>query len=127
MNIITRISDIPIYGLWVDDLRPLPSDLTGPQWDSPTDGAHMWAVATTFHDAIVVLEMCPYIKYISLDHDIASFYGNKEMTGFDVLWWLVDRKVNRPEQCKVEWIKVHSANSSAKPKMIETIDKYWSE
>lgn len=127
MTTLSIPHDGPAYGLWVDDIRPLPINLRGPQWDSPTDGCHFWEVATNFHEAIVLLEILPYVKYISLDHDIASFYGNKEMTGFDVLWWLVDRKLNRPDECTIEWIKVHSANASAKPKMIETITKYWSE
>ena len=125
MNNLKQIEDGPVLGLWVDDVRPLPQDLQGPQFDLPLEGAYWWAVATTFHDAIVALETCPYIKFISLDHDIASWYGNKEMSGFDVLWWLVDRKLNRPDECNIEWMKVHSANPAAKPKMIETIDTYW--
>lgn len=123
-NYIQMLDDGPYYGLWLDDLRPLPSDWCGPQWDRP-HSAYWWTMALNFHEAIVLFEKNT-IRYVSLDHDIASFYGNKEMTGFDVLWWLVDRKINRPEECKIEWIRVHSANSSAKPKMIETINKYWS-
>lgn len=117
-------NDGPRYGLWLDDLRPLPSDWQGPQWDLPLDGAWWWTRAYNFHEAIILFERNP-IKFVSLDHDIASFYGNKEMTGFDVLWWLVDRKMNRPHECQIEWIKVHSANSSAKPKMLDAIAKYW--
>ena len=123
-NFIQMIDDGPYYGLWLDDLRPLPTDWCGPQFDLPLD-TYWWTNALNFHEAILLLERCP-IRYVSLDHDIASFYGNKEMSGFDVLWWLVDRKVNRPDECQIEWIKVHSANSSAKPKMLETVDKYWS-
>lgn len=117
------IDDGPYYGLWLDDVRPIPSDWCGPQWGK-VGAAYWWTQAMNFHEAITLLELNP-IKYVSLDHDIHSFYGNKEMTGFDVLWWIVDRKLNRPEQDTIEWVGVHSANSSANTKMLQTIHKYW--
>ena len=124
MNNLAQLGDGPILGLWVDDIRPLPSDLIGPQFDNPISGAHWWAVATTFHDAIVVLEQYPNIKYVSLDHDIASFYGQREMTGYDILLWLAQRKQDG-FAVPIEYA-VHSANPVGKANMQAIIDCYFS-
>jgi len=97
-------------GLWVDDTRPLPSDLEG-----------TFDVATSFHQAIQMLENTNY-DILSLDHDLASFYGNKEMTGMDIVWWLVNQKhdgKHTPSE-----IHVHSANIIGAKNMKETIYKY---
>jgi hypothetical protein len=98
-------------GLWVDDLRPLPSDL---QQDE-------WMITTSFHTAIVALETIDF-KIVSLDHDIASFYGNREMTGYDIICWLVARKMENlhvPSN-----VLIHSANPVGKTNMAAMIDKY---
>lgn len=94
--------------LYVDDLRHCP------------DG---WDVARNFHQAIVMLEDNDYDE-ISLDHDIASFYGNREMTGDDILQWLIDRKVNNLGHTPNK-IYVHSANPVKKPVMIDSIKRVW--
>lgn len=80
--------------LFVDDIRdpPLGED---------------WTVVRNFHTAIVSLEQTAF-DVVSLDHDIASFYGNKEMTGRDILNWLIMRKMEGFRTPKI--IKVHSAN-----------------
>lgn len=78
--------------LYVDDLRECPQG---------------WDVARNFHTAIVMLEMTEY-DIVSLDHDIASFYGNKEMTGRDILNWLIARKMDG--HYTPNCVKVHSAN-----------------
>jgi hypothetical protein len=122
MNNLNTLGDGPIRGLWVDDLRPLPADLQGPQWPD-SGGAYWWAVATSFHDAIVVLETCPYIKHISLDHDIASFYGQREMTGYDVLMWIAQRK-SEGHPYPLD-IKLHTANPVGRANMQEILQQYF--
>lgn len=99
-------------GLWIDDERELPSDLCEAGW----------CKSSTFHEAVVKLELMEF-KEVSLDHDLGCFYGNREMTGYDILMWLVDRKINGLYVPPV--VKVHSANPPGRKKMQETIDKYW--
>jgi hypothetical protein len=62
---------------------------------------------------------------VSLDHDLASFYGMKEMTGRDILNYLIDRKVNHPELHSPNIVRVHSANVVAVPGMLEDIARYF--
>lgn len=93
--------------LYVDDLRTCPEG---------------WDVARNFHQAIVMLEEHEYDE-VSLDHDIASFYGNKEMTGYDVLQYLIMKKL---EGATVPAkVYVHSANPVGIVKMQQDIDKYF--
>ena len=99
-------------GLWVDDDRPVPSDLLKQGWCS----------ARSFHEAVVKLELIEF-DHVSLDHDIASFYGNREMTGYDVLMWLVARKQHG--DYVPAHVTVHTANPVGRKKMNETIKKHW--
>lgn len=99
-------------GLWVDDERPLPGDLCDAGW----------CKAPTFHEAVLKLELMEF-KEISLDHDLGCFYGNKEMTGYDILMWLVERKLAGLFVPPI--VRVHSANPVGRKRMQETIDKYW--
>lgn len=93
--------------LYVDDLREAPEG---------------WDVARNFHKAIVMLEETEYDE-VSLDNDIASFYGNREMMGYDILQWLIMRKL---EGFKVPSIvRVHSANPVQREKMRQDIDRYF--
>lgn len=93
--------------LYVDDLRPCPEG---------------WDVARNFHEAIVMLEAVQYDE-VSLDHDIASFYGNKEMTGNDVLQYLIMRKMEGHHTPSV--VHVHSANPVGIKKMKEDIARFF--
>lgn len=97
--------------LWVDDTRPIPSDC-GPEWCS----------ARSAWEAILKLELIEF-QVVSLDHDLASFVGNKELTGYDILMWLVARKLEGAYVPKI--IHVHSANPVGVSKMRDTITKYW--
>ena len=103
---------MPNRKLFVDDER-FPVDDT-------------WDIARSFHEAIYLLERNEY-DLVSLDHDIQSFYGNREMTGRDVLNWLIDRKINAGWQHVPAFIEVHSQNFSddARPAMEASIIKYW--
>lgn len=93
--------------LWVDDCRPPPS----PEWDT----------AYSFHEAIYKLEHNLYDE-CSLDHDIDSFYGYKEMTGNDIVNWL-ERHKNDKGGYIPPIINVHSANPIGAAKMIQGIRK----
>jgi len=98
-------------GLWVDDNRPLPEHLLKKGWSR----------AHSFHEAILKLEMFNFAE-ISLDHDLGSFYGYKELTGMDIVWWLVQRKENG--LFVPPTILVHSANPVGHQQMIETIERF---
>jgi hypothetical protein len=94
--------------LWVDDVREPP----GEDWD--------WV--KSFHAAILNLEVFDY-HTVSLDHDLGCFYGNKEMTGRDILNWLIGRKLEGLDTPKI--VKVHSANSAAWPSLQVDIDRFF--
>ena len=98
-------------GLYVDDIRNPPLN----------DGVN-WIVTRTFHDAICFLERTNF-PVVSLDHDLGCYYGNKEMTGRDILNWLIARKLDgdyTPPD-----VRVHSANPVGCATMESDIHKYW--
>jgi len=100
-----------IIGLYVDDLRTLPESYPSDKWD----------VARSFHEAIYLLEKYDY-EILSLDHDIASFYGAREMTGYDIALWLAQRKQDNKHVPST--ILVHSANPVGRDNILSTIDRY---
>lgn len=101
-------------GLYIDDERDLPEDKTKAGW----------TLARSFHEAILKLEIMDFAE-ISVDHDLASFYGPyKEMTGYDILIWLVQRKENGLHVPPI--VKVHSANPCGHERMQGVIDRYLS-
>lgn len=81
-----------------------------------------WDRAINFHQAIFMMENKAY-DVVSLDHDIASFYGNKEMTGWDVLQWMIVQRLDGHHS--PESVRVHSANPIGRQKMEGDIDRYW--
>ena len=95
--------------LWVDDIRPPPTE----EWDC----------ARSFHEAVYFLEVKNY-DMVSLDHDLGSFYGNREMTGYDIMNWLVARKLTA-EGFVPATILVHSANPVGVCNIQSLIDQYW--
>lgn len=98
-------------GLWIDDTREIPPDLLELGWTS----------ARSFHEAIFKLELIEF-QSVSIDHDIASFYGYTELTGYHIVKWLVQRKMDGlyvPSD-----IRVHSANPVGVENMQSTIDRY---
>lgn len=110
-NSTTTTDPKRVIGLYVDDLRPLPREYDPEEWD----------IARSFHQAIVMLEQYPY-QVVSLDHDLASFYGQKEMTGYDIAMWMVYKKnegVYVPRQ-----VFVHSANPIGSQNIQAVIDRY---
>lgn len=104
-----------ILGLYVDDIR-----------DPPKGDGIEWIVCRTFHFAICMLEVTPF-DVVSLDHDLGCFYGQREMTGRDILNWLIDRKVNGAEHGFIgNDVRVHSANPVGCDTMEADIKRYWS-
>lgn len=106
----------PKLGLFVDDIRDAPAD----------NDAVRWVVARTFHFAICLLEATPF-DIVSLDHDLGCFYGNKELTGRDILNWLIMLKETGADTI---WplptdIRVHSANPVGCDTMEADIKRYW--
>ncbi len=88
----------------------------------PVDGT--WDIARSFHEAIYILERHNY-GTVSLDHDIQSFYGSREMTGRDILNWLIERKMQRGHvPAKVI---VHSQNPVGRATMELDIKQHWPE
>ena len=95
--------------LWVDDIRLAPDNT--------------WDCARSFHEAIVKLETNNY-ETVSLDHDLGSFYGNREMSGYDIMSWLVARKVDGTQHVPVN-VFVHSANPVGVANIQSLIDKFF--
>lgn len=99
--------------LWVDDERPIPSDC-GSEWCS----------ARSAWEALLKLELLEF-HMVSLDHDLASRIGNKELTGYDILIWLVQRKIDG--KSVPECVRIHTANPVGRDKMVQTVTRYWGE
>jgi hypothetical protein len=99
--------------LWVDDTRPLPTEYL-------EEGC--WTASPTAWEAIVKLELIQF-EEVSLDHDLASFVGNKEITGYDILLWLAKRKHDGlyvPPK-----IRIHSANVVGVENMQSILRRYF--
>ena len=101
--------------IWVDDLRS-----PGPALEGKCD------IARTYDEAIQMLSHHMYTE-IWLDHDLGDVEnetGRREMTGYDVLLWLIDAK----HEGKHVPTKFHilTANASARPRMEGVINRYLS-
>jgi len=97
--------------LFVDDLRDQPED----------NDQYTWTTARTAWEALVKLELIEF-DLVSLDHDLASFLGYKEIKGSDIALWLADRKQQGlyvPPK-----VEIHSANPVGCENMQATIDRY---
>ncbi len=104
-------TDMSFIGLYVDDERPLPDDLCEKGWTQ----------SKTFHEAIVKLELIEF-EELSLDHDLACFYGYTELTGYHICLWLAQRKQDGlyvPPK-----IYLHTANPVGRDNMQSVIDRY---
>lgn len=96
--------------LWVDDERPIPKNYS-----------EEWTRAHSFHEAIMKLELMDICE-VSLDHDIASFYGYTEMNGVHIVQWMIQRKMDGYEVPSI--IHVHSANPIGADNMRKLIERY---
>lgn len=90
---------------------------------NPPEDGNRWVRAFNFHRAVTALDLFEY-DIVSLDHDIASFYGNKEMTGRDILSWMIEQKVMHGRFQNTE-VRVHSANPVGRKTMLEDIAKHF--
>lgn len=93
--------------LWVDDERPAPVG---------------WDVARNYDEAIAKLSTNKYDR-VSLDHDIASFTSEREMTGYDIALWLAERKYTSSAWVP-SIVTVHSANPAGRARIQGVIDRY---
>lgn len=98
--------------LYVDDVRPLPEMYL-------KEGS--WQASKTVWEALTKLELIDF-EEISLDHDLGCFIGNKELTGYDIVLWLADRKQQGLYVPPI--IHVHSANPVGRDRMQSLIDRY---
>lgn len=96
--------------LYVDDLRPLPEGKD-------------WTCARSAWEALVKLELIQF-EVVSLDHDLASFVGNREITGYDIALWLAQRKQDGFYVPPL--VLVHSANPVGHDNIQAIIDRYLS-
>lgn len=97
--------------LWIDDIRDVPED----------DDEFIWTCARSFHEAVTKLELIEF-DMVSFDHDLGTTYGEREMTGYDIALWLVQRKEDGftvPSQ-----YQVHSANPVGRDRINGVIVRY---
>ncbi len=94
--------------LWIDDVRPAPDDT--------------WDIARTYDEAINSLSKNKY-DIVSFDHDLGDFKDGRERTGYDVLLWLTEKRLNNETVPKN--LRIHSANPVGRQRMQGVIDRYW--
>jgi hypothetical protein len=92
--------------VWLDDRRPAPD---------PT-----WLHVTTPAQVIDLLETGE-VTELSLDHDLALFEDDREITGYAVLAWLEEQVVVNGFT-PPPLLTVHSANPPAHERMQRAID-----
>ena len=110
------LSNTGFKGIWVDDERPLPEGYAEAGWTA----------SRSFHEAITKLELIEFDE-VSLDHDLGegSKYGTKEMSGYDVLMWLIYRR--EYGMYTPSTVHIHTANWARRPMMEALVEKYWDE
>ena len=96
-------------GLYVDDIRNPPQ-----KWED-------WDIARNYSHAIELLTN-NYYESISLDHDIASYQNGVERTGYDIVKWLCERKVNG--ETVPDNYYIHTANPVGRSNMEQLINRY---
>jgi len=96
--------------LWIDDKNPLPQEC-GSEWSS----------ARSAWEALLKLELLEF-DAISLNADMSSIVGNKELTTLDILSWLVTRKMNGLHVPAKVSIHDHTTDNRY---IRNTIKKYW--
>ena len=96
--------------LWIDDVRPAPDDT--------------WDVARSYSEAVDKLAKFHY-NTISFDHYLGDFREDgREMTGYDILMWLTEKRVINNELGPAE-LYVHSGNPVAQERMKGVLERYW--
>lgn len=112
VNELIEASETPHkHILWVDDIRHPPAAL-----ESKCD------IARTYDEAIQMLSKHMYTD-IYLDHDIASYNKDgREQTGYDIVLFLVDRKMNN--EYVPQNFHILSANPVGRKNMEGVINRY---
>lgn len=99
----------PQVRLYLDDERALP---------------HGWTAAKTAQEAIEILKK-ENVSEVSLDHDLGPPEAGN---GYQVLCW-IEEKVHTDPKYKLPKVYIHTANPSAKIKMLQTLhsieQKWW--
>lgn len=82
VDIVEASDTIHKHIIWIDDVRNPPEPL-----ENACD------IARTYEEAIQMLSKYKYTD-VYLDHDLGDFSGpgGREMSGYDILLWLVQRK-----------------------------------
>lgn len=88
--------------VYLDDERPTPDGWVRCYWP----------------DQVIQLLETGRVKVLSLDHDLGD---DSRGTGYDVLTWIEAKLFNEQNFDPPEFIFVHSANSSAREKMLSAI------
>lgn len=93
--------------LWVDDLRNPPDDT--------------YDIARTYVEAITLLLTHQYDE-IFLDHDLGCFKDGREFTGYDVVMWIVQRRMDG----FAVPVKYHmlTMNPIGRTNMLQAINRY---
>lgn len=116
LNELTEASETPHkHIIWVDDLRNPPAAIEG-----------SCDIARTYDEAVHMLSKHMYTE-IYLDHDLGDVEnenGRREMTGYDVLLWLIDAK-HKGKHVPTKY-HILTANASARPRMEGVINRYLS-
>lgn len=96
--------------IYLDDIRNPPKELSD------------YVIARTYDECISLLrshEVCN----ISLDHDLACYQADREMTGYDVLLWIEEQIITDPLYFGPDRYHVHSQNPVGQQKMRAAILK----
>ena len=97
--------------LWVDDEQPLPRDCLD-------EGC--WQRSTTPYEAMTKLELLQF-EEVDIGH-VDCHIGNKDITGYDILLWLIEKKEHGdyvPPK-----IKILASNTDGWNRMKELIKRY---
>lgn len=99
-----------MLNLWVDDIRLPPAK------------NYMWA--KIYDKAVALIDEFSF-DIISLDHDLGDYSGpdGREMTGYDVLMFIVEQKLANLLPIYTI-VTVHSANPVAIDRMSGVIERY---
>lgn len=94
--------------IWIDDIRNPPND--------------SYDIARNYQQAIDLLSANNY-RHACFDHDLGDFTTDgKEKTGYDILLWLVQRKIDGFHVPAT--YKLLTANPVARPRMLGVIERY---
>jgi len=97
--------------VWLDDVRPAPEGWVACRWP----------------EEVIEFLKTENVEVVSLDHDLSDPFVTgqgycssvKERTGYDVLVWIEEQVITN--NFKPPEIRIHTANSSAREKMVAAL------